>query len=79
MSASASPLLIPVDLSYQPVAGPLLDLVIVGAGPAELAAAVYGAAEGLQTLLLDAVAAGGQAAASSRIENYLGFTRHQRR
>jgi thioredoxin reductase (NADPH) len=63
-----------LGLSYQPVAGPLLDLVIVGAGPAGLAAAVYGASEGLQTLLLDAVAAGGQAAASSRIENYLGFT-----
>jgi hypothetical protein len=63
-----------LGLSYQPAAGPLLDLVIIGAGPAGLAAAVYGASEGLQTLLLDAVAAGGQAAASSRIENYLGFT-----
>ncbi len=63
-----------LGLSYQPVAGPLLDLAIVGAGPAGLAAAVYGASEGLRTLLLDAVAAGGQAAASSRIENYLGFT-----
>ena len=63
-----------LGLSYQPAAGPLLDLVIVGAGPAGLAAAVYGASEGLRTLLLDAVAAGGQAAASSRIENYLGFT-----
>lgn len=63
-----------LGLSYQPVAGPLLDLAIVGTGPAGLAAAVYGASEGLQTLLLDAVAAGGQAAASSRIENYLGFT-----
>ena len=62
-----------LGLSYQPVAGPLLDLVIVGAGPAGLAAAVYDASEGLKTLLLDA-AAGGQAAASSRIENYLGFT-----
>jgi thioredoxin reductase (NADPH) len=49
------------------------DLVIVGAGPAGLAAAVYGASEGLQTLLLDRHAAGGQAGASSRIENYLGF------
>ena len=63
-----------LGLSYQPVAGPLLDLVIVGAGPAGLAAAVYDASEGLKTLLLDAAAAGGQAAASSRIENYLGFT-----
>ena len=49
------------------------DLVIVGAGPAGLAAAVYGASEGLQTLLLDRHAAGGQAGTSSLIENYLGF------
>jgi thioredoxin reductase (NADPH) len=49
------------------------DLVIVGAGPAGLAAAVYGASEGLQTLLLDRHAPGGQAGSSSRIENYLGF------
>jgi thioredoxin reductase (NADPH) len=63
-----------LGLSYQPVAGPLLDLAIVGAGPAGLAVAVYDASEGLKTLLLDAAAAGGQAAASSRIENYLGFT-----
>jgi thioredoxin reductase (NADPH) len=49
------------------------DLVVVGAGPAGLAAAVYGASEGLQTVVLDSVATGGQAATSSRIENYLGF------
>jgi thioredoxin reductase (NADPH) len=49
------------------------DLVIVGAGPAGLAAAVYGASEGLRTLVLDRHAPGGQAGASSRIENYLGF------
>src|SRR4029079_280391 len=49
------------------------DLVVVGAGPAGLAAAVYGASEGLATVALDAVAAGGQAATTSRIENYLGF------
>jgi thioredoxin reductase (NADPH) len=49
------------------------DLLVVGAGPAGLAAAVYGASEGLQTVVIDAVAAGGQAATSSRIENYLGF------
>ncbi|MBI4903939.1 MAG: FAD-dependent oxidoreductase [Acidobacteria bacterium] len=49
------------------------DLVIVGAGPAGLAAAVYGASEGLRTLLLDRHAPGGQAGTSSRIENYLGF------
>jgi thioredoxin reductase (NADPH) len=51
----------------------LYDLVIVGAGPAGLAAALYGASEGLRTLLLDAHAPGGQAGASSKIENYLGF------
>jgi thioredoxin reductase (NADPH) len=52
---------------------PLYDLVIVGAGPAGLAAAVYGASEGLRTLLLDRYAPGGQAGSSSKIENYLGF------
>ena len=49
------------------------DLVAVGAGPAGLAAAVYGSSEGLRTLLLDRHAPGGQAGTSSRIENYLGF------
>ena len=49
------------------------DLVIVGAGPAGLAAAVYGASEGLSTLLLDRLSPGGQASWSSRIENYMGF------
>ena len=49
------------------------DLVIVGAGPTGLAAAVYGASEGLRTLLLERQGPGGQAGASSRIENYLGF------
>src|SRR5439155_25681211 len=48
------------------------DLVVVGGGPAGLAAAVYGASEGLRTLGLEMVAVGGQAGASSRIENYLG-------
>jgi thioredoxin reductase (NADPH) len=51
----------------------LYDLVIVGAGPAGLASAVYGASEGMKTLLLDARGPGGQAGASSKIENYLGF------
>lgn len=51
----------------------LYDLVIVGGGPAGLAAAVYGASEGLSTLLLDGRAPGGQAGTSMRIENYLGF------
>jgi thioredoxin reductase (NADPH) len=51
----------------------LRDVVIVGAGPAGLAAAVYGASEGLDVLVLESTAPGGQAGASSRIENYLGF------
>ncbi len=50
-----------------------VDLVVVGAGPGGLAAAVYGASEGLDTLVLEAVATGGQAGMASRIENYLGF------
>ncbi len=49
------------------------DVVIVGAGPAGLAAAVYGASEGLKTLVIEPEAPGGQAGSSSRIENYLGF------
>src|SRR5580692_5260379 len=49
------------------------DLVVIGGGPAGLGAAVYGASEGLRTLLVERTAAGGQAGQSSRIENYLGF------
>src|SRR4051812_48425462 len=52
---------------------PEYDTVIVGAGPAGLAAAVYGASEGLQTMVVERQAPGGQAGTSSRIENYLGF------
>jgi thioredoxin reductase (NADPH) len=52
---------------------PFYDLIIVGAGPAGLAGAVYGASEGLRTLLIDKETTGGQAGTSSRIENYLGF------
>ncbi|MEJ2536104.1 MAG: FAD-dependent oxidoreductase [Calditrichia bacterium] len=52
---------------------PFYDLIIVGAGPAGLAAAVYGASEGLHTLVIEQQAPGGQAGMSSRIENYLGF------
>jgi len=51
----------------------LYDVVIIGAGPAGLSAAVYGATEGLKTLLIEKHAPGGQAGTSSRIENYLGF------
>ncbi len=50
-----------------------VDLLIVGAGPAGLAAAVYGASEGLDTLVIESTALGGQAGSSRRIENYLGF------
>ncbi len=49
------------------------DVVVAGAGPAGLAAAVYGASEGLRTLVIDSLAPGGQAGSSSKIENYLGF------
>jgi len=52
---------------------PFYDLVIVGGGPAGLAAAVYGASEGLKTILIEREAPGGQAGTTSRIENYLGF------
>ncbi|MFE1665619.1 FAD-dependent oxidoreductase [Microbacterium sp. P02] len=62
-----------LGLSYQARGDEIVDLVVVGGGPAGLAAAIYGASEGLSTVLLDAVAPGGQAAATSRIENFLGF------
>lgn len=61
-----------VGLATQPAAD-FYDLVVVGAGPAGLGAAVYGASEGLRTVLVEARATGGQAGQSSRIENYLGF------
>ena len=54
-------------------AGDHYDLVVVGGGPAGLAAAVYGASEGLRTIMVEREAPGGQAGQSSRIENYLGF------
>lgn len=61
-------------LGLQPKASQsLYDLAIIGAGPAGLAAAVYGGSEGLRTILVDKRAPGGQAGTSSRIENYLGF------
>src|SRR5205085_9915268 len=61
-----------IGLSTRP-AQALYDLVVIGGGPAGLAAAVYGASEGLRTLLVERHAPGGQAGTSSRIENYLGF------
>ena len=63
-----------LGLEIQPT-GQTYDVVIVGAGPAGLAAAVYGASEGLGTALLEREAFGGQAGTSSRIRNYLGFPR----
>jgi thioredoxin reductase (NADPH) len=53
--------------------GEVYDLIVVGAGPSGLAAAVYGASEGLNVLVIESTAPGGQAGCSSRIENYLGF------
>ena len=62
-----------LGLTYHPIPGRTFDLVVVGVGPAGLAASVYGASEGLDTVALDAVGPGGQAGSSSRIENYAGF------
>ena len=61
-----------LGLGTEPTAGEY-DTVVVGAGPAGLAAAVYGASEGLRTIVVEREAPGGQAGTSSRIENYLGF------
>jgi thioredoxin reductase (NADPH) len=71
--ASAAELAEHLGLTFQAKPGYIFDLVVIGSGPAGLAAAVYGASEGLSTVCLDAVAVGGQAGASSRIENYAGF------
>ncbi len=62
-----------LGLAYHHTSNEPVDLTVIGAGPAGLAAAVYGASEGLKTILLDAFSPGGQAASSARIENYLGF------
>ena len=62
-----------LGLTVDNLPGRCFDLIVVGGGPAGLAAAVYGASEGLRTLGLEEAAVGGQAGASSRIENYMGF------
>ena len=62
-----------LGLTVASLASRTFDLVIAGGGPAGLAAAVYGASEGLRTLVVEMLAVGGQAGSSSRIENYLGF------
>ena len=62
-----------VGIKQTLVADVLFDLAIVGGGPAGLAAAVYGASEGLKTIVLEQIGTGGQAGTSSKIENYLGF------
>ena len=62
-----------LGLTVESLPGRCFDLVIVGGGPAGLAAAVYGASEGLETLGLEQATVGGQAGSTSRIENYLGF------
>lgn len=64
---------LPVPDSVPDAAQDVCDLVVVGAGPAGLAASVYGASDGLNTVTLESIASGGQASTSSRIENYLGF------
>jgi thioredoxin reductase (NADPH) len=64
---------LPVPDSARDATQDVCDLVVVGAGPAGLAASVYGASDGLNTVTLESIAAGGQASTSSRIENYLGF------
>lgn len=73
MNADPAALAAVLGLGRYPEHGRRYDVVIVGAGPAGLAAAVYGASEGLHVAVLDATAPGGQAGSSSRIENYLGF------
>ncbi|QDN75825.1 MULTISPECIES: cyclic nucleotide-binding domain-containing thioredoxin-disulfide reductase [unclassified Streptomyces] len=72
-NATPGSLAVNLGLSHEKIKDQEIDLAVVGGGPAGLGAAVYGSSEGLGTVLLDAVGPGGQAAASSRIENYLGF------
>ncbi|MBJ6763415.1 FAD-dependent oxidoreductase [Myxococcaceae bacterium JPH2] len=72
MAPSTSEVAARIGLKTRPTK-PFYDLVIVGGGPAGLAGAVYGASEGLSTVMVERTAPGGQAGTSSRIENYLGF------
>ncbi len=62
-----------IGLDLKVTDGTTFDLIVVGAGPAGLAASVYGASEGLSTVTVESIATGGQAGTSSKIENYLGF------
>lgn len=73
MNADPTALAAVLGIGRYPDHGRHYDVVVIGAGPAGLAAAVYGASEGLEVAVLDATAPGGQAGSSSRIENYLGF------
>ncbi|MGF6882322.1 thioredoxin reductase (NADPH) [Nocardia sp. GAS34] len=72
LAPSDSEVAVSVGLNTDPT-GEFYDLIVVGGGPAGLGAAVYGASEGLRTVLVERTATGGQAGQSSRIENYLGF------
>jgi len=73
VNPSNSELATAAGITGEPLSGSMFDLLVIGAGPAGLAAAVYGATEGLSTAVVDALAAGGQVSTTSRIENYLGF------
>jgi thioredoxin reductase (NADPH) len=73
VNPSSSEFATAAGIAEDPVPGSAFDLLVIGAGPAGLGAAVYGATEGLSTAVIDALAAGGQASTTSRIENYLGF------
>src|SRR5262249_11863852 len=73
VNPSNSELATPARITDEPLSGSLFGLLGLGAGPAGLAAAVYGATEGLSTAVVDALAVGGQVSTTSRLENYLGF------
>jgi thioredoxin reductase (NADPH) len=73
VNPSNSELATAAGITDEPLSGSMFDLLVIGAGPAGLAAAVYGATEGLSTAVVDALAVGGQVSTTSRIENYLGF------